>query len=178
MRNPNWIVLAIAVGVLAQGCASTSREPRLPVASMGAREVQTRFFEHVSAPTAMKAVIDMLQDGQFSIERTDAALGLVVGVRSTVQGPSAEEKALKWLTIGVTYGVGALLPWGKTEAVDVEANVNVTDIDHGARVRITLQRRVLDKNGRLRRIESLTDGLLYRDLFELLGRSLFVADQG
>ncbi|MBK5254425.1 MAG: hypothetical protein JJE39_00175 [Vicinamibacteria bacterium] len=175
MRNPIWILLAVAVAVLAEGCASAPKD-RLPVAPMGAREVQTRYFENTSAKAAMKAVIDMLQDGQFSIQRTDADLGLVVGIRSRVKNPSGDQKALKWMAIGFTYGLAALLPWSKSEATEIVADVNVTPVDDGVRVRITLLRRVLDKNGRLERAEPLTDSLVYQDLFELLGRSLFVAE--
>ena len=174
MRNRLCVPFVIAVAVLAEACASAA--PRLPVSSMAAREVQTRFFEHVDANTAMKAVVDMLQDGQFSIDRTDATLGLVVGTRSTSKAPSGEEKALKWISIGFTYGLAAFLPWSKSETVQIEASANVTSTGDGSRVRVTLLRRVLDGNGRIKKAEALTDGVLYQDLFELLGRSLFVAE--
>ena len=175
MRNPNWILLAAATAALAEGCASAAREPRVPVAPLGMREVQTRYFERTTATDALKAVIDMLQDGEFTIDRTDADLGLVVGTRSRVQNPSGDQKALKWTAILFTYGLAALLPWSKSEATEIEADVNVTAVGEGVRVRMTLQRRILDKNGRLERAEALTDSALYRDLFELLDRSLFVA---
>lgn len=168
------IPLTLAVAVLAQGCASAGSQ-RVPIAPIGIREVQTRSFDGVDAHGAMKAAIDMLQDGGFTIERTDAALGLVVGQRKSFHGPSTGQTALKWVSVAMTYGAAALLPWTKTEAIDVEASVNVTAIDDDSvRVRIALQRRVLDKHGRLKKTETLTEGEIYRDLFELLGRSLFL----
>lgn len=175
MRSiPAWIPIAVATAILAQGCASAANAQRLPVTPMGVREVQTRFFDGVSSTTAMKAVIDTLQDGGFTIDRTDSALGLIVGTRQNISRPSAEQKALKYLAVGLTYGVAALLPWSKTLAVEVEASVNVTAIDDGVRIRVALQQRTLDKNGRTEKSEALTEGILYQDLFELLGRSLFV----
>jgi len=46
----------------------------------------------------------------------------------------------------------------------------------GSRVRVAPLRRALKNNGRIKKAEALTDGVLYQDLFELLGRSLFVAE--
>lgn len=175
MRRPFWIPLVFATALLIEGCATTTAAPRIPVAPVAVRETQTRSFENVDATTAMKAVIDMLQDGQFTINRTDATLGLVVGTRSTMTAPSAAETAAKWTTIAFTYGLSALLPWTKQETSELEASANVTPSGTGVTVRISLQRRTLDKNGRLKKVESLSNGILYADLFELLGRSLFVA---
>lgn len=175
MKRTSCVVLAGIVGLLAQGCA-TSQAQRLPVTSIGVRETQTRFFEQMSSTDAMKAVIDMLQDGHFSIDRTDATLGLVVGTRSSSHIVSSEAKAAKWIAITMSYGLAALLPWGKSETVEIEASVNVTPVGEGSRVRVTLNRRVLDGNGRLKKAEAITDGLLYRDLFEQLDRSVFIAD--
>lgn len=174
MRFISSCILAAATAVLAEGCASSGNAQRIPVTPMGVREVQTRFFDGVNSTAAMKAVIDMLQDGGFTIDRTDSALGLIVGTRQTIRRPSDEQKALKYLAVGFTYGLAALFPWGKTLAVEVEASVNVTAIDDGVRIRVALQQRTLDKNGRTEKSEALTEGILYQDLFELLGRSLFV----
>lgn len=170
------VAFALVTASLSEGCASSSTAgSRVPVTPVSVREAQTRYFEEVDAPTAMKAVIDMLQDGQFTIDRTDSALGVVVGTRSTSTRPSSGQQALKWTAIAFTYGVAALLPWTKSEISQIEAAANVTGVGEGTRVRLTLQRRVLDKRGQLKRIEPLTDPVLYKDLFELLGRSLFIA---
>jgi len=177
MKPRIWALLLVNAALLAPGCASSQPPQRLPVAPIAARETQTRLLENVNTTDALKAVIDMLQDAQFSIERTDAVLGLVVGTRSTsskVMTP--ERQTLKWLTIASTYGIAALFPWSQVQTVELEAAVNVTAVGEGSRVRVTLQRKVLDQNGRLKRAEAISDGLLYRDLFEQLERSVFVAE--
>jgi hypothetical protein len=177
MKNSLWIPLAIVGALLAPGCASTEPSPRLPVTPIAVRENQTRFLENVNATDALKAVIDMLQDGQFSIDRTDAVLGLVVGTRSTsskVMTP--ERQALKWVAAASTYGLAALFPWSQVQTTQIEASVNVTPVGEGSRVRVTLQRKVLDQNGRLKKSEAVSDVLPYRELFEQLERSLFVAE--
>ena len=167
------IALATTLALLAGGHASAG-DLRVPVTSMGVREVQTRTFENVDAHTAMKAAIDMLQDGGFTIERTDSDLGLVVGKQAVVRRPSAGLRALKYAGAALSYGLIGLIPLNKTD--ELEASVNVTGIDESSvRIRIAIQRRMLDKNGRVKRTEALTEGPVYQDLFELLGRSLFVS---
>ena len=170
--RPSRIPLAIAVALVTGACASAG-DLRVPVTPMGVREVQTRTFDNVDAHTAMKAAIDMLQDGGFNIERTDADLGLVVGRQSVVRKPSGGLRALKYVGAAFSYGLIGLIPLNKTD--ELEASVNVTGIDDDrVRVRIVIQRRFLDKSGRLKKTEALTEGPVYQDLFELLGRSLFV----
>ena len=172
-RNP-LLVAACAVALLGGACASTSTGNRLQVAPLDARETQTRFYEGTDAATAMKAGLDMLQDGDFTITRTDSALGLIVGTKRTVQSPSAGQKMAKWASIGLTYGLSALLPWSSTEIRELEASINVTAVGDDVRVRASLQSRVADKSGRIKRSDPVSDPIVYRDLFELLERSLFV----
>lgn len=167
------IPLAITLALVTGGYA-TAGDLRVPVTPMGVREAQTRTFDGVDAHTAMKAAIDMLQDGGFNIERTDADLGLVIGRQSVVRKPSAGLRALKYAGAALSYGLIGLIPLNKTD--ELEASVNVTGIDDDSvRVRIVIQRRQLDKNGRLKKTEALNGGPVYQDLFELLGRSLFVS---
>ena len=172
--NPRLSRTSIAISLaLLAGCA-TAGDLRVPLTSMGVREVQTRTFENVDAHTAMKAAIDMLQDGGFTVERTDADLGLIVGRQAVIRRPSGGLRALKYVGAAFSYGLIGLIPLNKTD--ELEASVNVTSIDEGSvRVRIALQRRMLDKGGRLKKTEPLTEGPVYQDLFELLGRSLFVS---
>lgn len=167
------IPIALTLALVTSGYAPAG-DLRVPVTPMGVRELQTRTFDNVDPHTAMKAAVDMLQDGGFNIERTDADLGLVIGRQSVVRKPSGGLRALKYVGAAFSYGLIGLIPLNKTD--ELEASVNVTSIDEDSvRVRIVLQRRFLDKGGRLKKTEALTQGLAYQDLFELLGRSLFVS---
>lgn len=167
------ISFAITLPLLA-GSHAAAGDLRVPVTPIGAREIQTRSFENADAHTVMKAAIDMLQDGGFNIERTDAALGLIVGRQSVIRRPSGGLRALKYVGAAFSYGLIGLIPLNKTD--ELEASVNVTGIDETTvRVRIVIQRRMLEKNGRLKKTEAIPDRQVYQDLFELLGRSLFVS---
>jgi hypothetical protein len=167
------VSLAVTLAFLAGGRVAAGTL-RVPVTPMGVREVQTRSFENVDSHTAMKAAVDMLQDGGFAIQRTDAELGLIIGTQSIVRRPSAGLRTLKYVGAAFSYGLIGLIPLNKTD--ELEASVNVTTIDESSvRVRIAIQRRQLDKNGRVKKNEAINEGLVYQDLFELLGRSLFVS---
>src|SRR5689334_6548119 len=129
MKPSLRIPLTVGLALLAPGCASSHQAERLPVTPIGVRETQTRYLEKVNPTGAMKAVIDTLQDGEFSIEQTDAALGLVIGTKSTsTKTMTPERQALKWLTALSTYGIAALFPWSQTQTVQIEASVNVTAV--------------------------------------------------
>ena len=176
MRPHALMSLALCAALLGGGCATATEAARVPIVSMGAREMQTRSLDDIDATRAMKVVIDTLQDGEFTIDRADATLGLVVGTRSSSKKVSGAQTALKWTSIVFSYGLTALLPWGKAETTQIEATANVTAAGEGSRVRLTFTRRVLDGKGRVNRVEAITDPKLYQDFFELMGRSLFVAE--
>ncbi len=169
LRIPIVIVLVFATAGLASAEAD-----RIPVTSMGMRELQTRSFDDTDSKAVMKAAIDTLQDSGFAIERTDSDLGLVVGRRAVVRGPSAGKRALKYIGAAFTYGLVGLIPLKRTDEIEVSVNVTAVDED-SVRVRIAVQRRFLDKNGKLKKTETVSDGETYQDLFEILGRSLFVS---
>jgi|CXWL01.1.fsa_nt_gi hypothetical protein len=169
------IPLTLAVALVAVGNASAGNQ-RIAIAPIGVREVQTRTFEEVTPLKAMKAAIDMLQDGGFTIERTDRELGLAIGRRAVVRRPSAGKRALKYVGAAFSYGLIGLIPLNQTD--EIEASINVTAIDENSvRVRIALQRRLLDKHGKLKKTETITEGEAYRDMFEIFGRSLFVSQE-
>lgn len=169
--------ITLALSLLAAGSAAAGGQ-RIPIAPMGTRDLQTRSFD-VDVRSALKAAIDMLQDGGFTIERTDADLGLLVGRRAVVRRPSRGKRALKYMGAAFSYGLIGLIPLNQTDELEASVNITATD-ERVARVRIALQQRSFDRNGKLKKTETLTEGDLYRDLFELLGRSLFVneADKG
>ncbi len=128
---------ALTLTLLAAGVASAGLQ-RLAIAPIGVREVQTRSFEDLDSRTAMKAAIDMLQDGGFTIERTDSDLGLVVGRRAVIRRPSAGKRALKYVGAAFSYGLIGLIPLNQTD--ELEASVNITAIDDkSVRLRIALQ---------------------------------------
>lgn len=176
MRTHALLLAALGVALSGGACVTATDPARVPIAPVAARETQTRLLDHIDTTRAMKVMIDTLQDGQFTIDRADAALGLIVGTRSTSRRASGAETALKWTSIVFTYGLSALLPWTKNETTQIEASANVSAVGDGSRVRLTFTRRVLDGSGKLKRVEPITDPALYQDVFELMGRSLFVAE--
>ena len=169
------LVIVASATLLSGGCAS-SQAPLLPLAPMAQREIQTRYFEHVDAATAMKALVDTLQDGDFAIDRAEPELGLIVGTRSTTRKYTYGGPLLKWTSIAFSYGLLALVPWTQRETSQIEASANVSTVGEGSRIRITFQRRIINRDGRVKTIETLDDPELYANIFEMIGRSLFVAD--
>ncbi|MEO5762547.1 MAG: hypothetical protein ABIR28_09585 [Vicinamibacteria bacterium] len=176
MRYLTRIPVTLALLFACVGFASAGTQ-RIPVTPIGVREMQTRSYDDTNAKAAMRAALDMLQDGGFNIERADATFGLVVGRGAVVRRPSAGKRALKYLGAAFSYGLIGLIPLNQTDELDVSVNVSAID-DDSVQVRIVIQRRYLDKNGKLKKTETVSEGQTYQDLFELFGRSLFVSQAG
>jgi hypothetical protein len=79
-----WGIPLIAGALLVQGCAAPQPPQDLLApteAQMKIRSVQTRTFDVKDRQHAMRAVIAVLQDLGFIIERANEALGLVTAAR-------------------------------------------------------------------------------------------------
>jgi hypothetical protein len=79
-----WGILPIAGALLVQGCAAPQPPQDLLApteAQMKIRSVQTRTFDVKDRQLTMRAVIAVLQDLGFIIERANEALGLVTAAR-------------------------------------------------------------------------------------------------
>jgi ketosteroid isomerase-like protein len=60
----------------------------------------------------------------------------------------------------------------------VEANVNVTREGESTRARVSLVARVTDADGKVRRVEALTDPLAYQSLLGRLDRAVYLEREG
>jgi hypothetical protein len=67
-----------------QGCAATPYDVVGDSAALEMRSVQTREYDTLGKPMAMRAVIATLQDLGFTIDQADLALGIVTGTRLQV----------------------------------------------------------------------------------------------
>lgn len=171
--------IAVALALVGGACATTNGSllPRVPQAPLELRQAQSRSFETADARLVLKAALDVLQDEGFVIREANADLGLVTAVmerHSTNQGL----RAVKWATILSTYGVAALLPWHDSSVTAVEANVNVTPEARGARVRVSLVSKTLDRHGNVQRVAPVTDAAAYQRLLAGLDKGVYLQKEG
>jgi hypothetical protein len=171
------VLLTLVTG----GCASSGTPPvRLaPPSPLGLRQAQSRSFENADPKVVLKAAMNVLQDEGYVIQQANAELGLVTGV---LQWRSSQEnsglKVLKWVAALPTYGASLLVPSGRTEFSSVEASVNVTPESGGARLRISLFSKIVDKKGAVRSSEPVLDAQLYQSLLARFDKAVFLQKEG
>jgi hypothetical protein len=163
------------------GACATTRDSAglaVPRAPLELRMAQTRSFEAADARLVLKAALNVLQDEGFVIREANAELGLVTAVLER-QSTNHGLRALKWAAVIGTYGAAALLPWPAAATVtSIEANVNVTSEGQGARIRVSLVAKTLDRRGNVQKVEPVADAMAYQRLLAGLDKGVYLQREG
>lgn len=172
-------LVAVVLSLPLAACASAGggQRPGIPSA-VELRALQTRSYEATSSKAVMHALLDTMQDEGFRISRTEPELGLIVAEKEHVSQPGTAKKVLRGYLIVATYGAAALLPWQGFRRSVLEATAQVSEAEGGVKVRVGLQLRVLDKDGRVVRAQTIEDGAAYQALFARLDKSLYLRKEG
>lgn len=161
-----------AVVSMLVGCAF--EPPKPPRSVFQIREIQTRTFESRDARAVQKAVLDVLQDDNYVVKNAVVDLGLI---------SATKERALKQQA-GFGFGsmVGAsgwainMSPqegtWPASEVF--EATVNVSQHGKNSKVRLNVQRRVVNNRGATIESEIVEEPQFYQDFFSKVSKGLFI----
>jgi hypothetical protein len=165
-------VLIVAFPMLV-GCAF--EPPKPPRSVFQVREIQTRTFENRDARSVQKAVLDVLQDDNYVVKNAVVDLGLI---------SATKERALKQQT---AFGFGSLVGGSPGWAINMspqegtwpasevfEATVNVSQHGKDSKVRVNVQRRVVNNRGATIESEIVEDPQFYQDFFSKVSKGLFI----
>jgi hypothetical protein len=167
------IVVLLTLGVATGGCfQSTPKDAlRLSSESLEQRRLQTRYFDTSDEIRLLTAVTAVLQDLGFTIDDSEADLGLVVASKQR----DASEVGQIVVAIFVAALTGAWMPTDDEQLM--RASVVTRPIgDTGKRtaVRVTFQRIVWDTEGKVTHAESLADPAFYQEFFARLSKAIFL----
>lgn len=149
MRSPmpRRTLLAGAIAALG-GCVPTVQQQEAMftpnAAAVAARARESRRFETRDRALMLRSIVGALQDLGFTIEETQASLGLVVGSKLS----------------------GAL--------IRAQVSMNAPPAGGDIVVRTTFQRIIPRPGASLALGEALTDPVLYREFFEKIAQSAFL----
>lgn len=163
--NYKFLVL-ILILISSSGCVQPPRVP--PQTQLQIREFQTRYYENKDTLTAMKAVINALQDDAFIIKNADKDLGFIQATKEL----DIEDKGTAF---AVTIFGGQNARWSKNSII--ESSVNLTTIARQTKVRVIFQKKVLDNMGGAVSIEQIDDARFYQEFFQKVDKSLFIEKQ-
>lgn len=172
------------ITALLAGCAPAAAPTRT---QLEVREFQTRLVETADAPRVLKAMLDVLQDDGYVVRNAVVELGLITAVKEVDLAPGQSASATGAVVGGgVIVGgpdVGGIVvapplrpAIPKTEILDFTGNVSPAG--GRTRVRVSLQRKVLDLNGAVISVKVVDDPAVYQDFFARMDKGLFLQAEG
>lgn len=144
------------------------------------REMRTRTYERISEVDILSACAAVLQDLEFTIDETEAKLGVIVGSKrsdATEVGQEAWWLVKALLTYGWTAFTDETDDYQVFRASVVVRPTSTTNAENHA-VSVTFQRTVWDTDDKISKQETLEVPEIYLDFFDRLSKSVFLEEQG
>ena len=171
--STRWLPL-LATGLLS-GCATTIPQDalRLPASTLDVRSIQTRTFAASSESEILAATIATLQDMEFNIDRIEKPLGVITASKVSDADSASEMTGL--LILALLCGCTDMSSAMDTQHITLTMVVLPSLAQSGEYVtRITIQRVIFDKAGRIKVLEGIDDAETYQQIFENLSKAIFI----
>lgn len=180
--------LAILVALcLVSGCETLPKDAfRLSETALKTRELQTREYYSINDEEILSASMAVLQDMGYAIDEIEKELGVLSASKradATNDFAAIGSIAADAVKCIVTFGLGCTgNSYGEIDDVQDIRLTLVTrpqrENDDDVSVRITIQRIIWDKRGRLSEQESVTDQEVYVAFFDKLSTAVFLEQEG
>lgn len=181
------LIALLVLGCAVSACETLPRDAfRLSESALQTRELQTREYSSVSDDAILSASMAVLQDMGYAIDEIEKELGVLSASKRAdasndlVVFGSIAADAVKCI---VTIGLGCTgNNYGETDDIqDIRLTLvtrptleNRTDVS----VRVTMQRIIWDKRGRLSEQQTIADPDVYVAFFDKLSTAVFLEQEG
>ena len=168
--RPLWLMLAVAVG--ATGCAAAVPPTK---SQLEVREIQTRTFDTSDTKLVMKAMLNVLQDDGYVVRNAVVDLGLITAAKEIDLAPGRSEPVggdFIGARGGVVLGFQGPPLYRKTEVHEFTGNIS--EFGKQTRVRINIQRKVLDNRGGVLSVQAIDDAQFYQVFFSRVDKSVYL----
>jgi len=163
------------------GCA-TEKIPkaalRLEESTLEVRSLQTRKIAAPSETAILTATIALLQDLEFNIDRIEKPLGVISASKISDADDKGEKTALFFLDFLCVMGGGSCdnMSTAKDEQALMLTMVVLPSLERQGEyaVRVTLQRIIYDKEGRVKVLQRVAKPEIYQEIFDKLRSALFI----
>ncbi len=169
-----WWLPLFATGLLS-GCAATIPKDalRLPESTLDIRSIQTRTFAAPSETAILAATIATLQDMEYNIERIEKPLGVITAFKVSDADSASEKTGL--FILALLCGCADMSSAKDAQHITLTMVVVPSLAQSGEYVtRITIQRVIFDKAGRIKVLERIDDAETYQQIFENLSKAIFI----
>jgi hypothetical protein len=166
------VTLLIASAWLA-ACAPSVPPPKT---QLQVREFQTQTFDTADSQLVLKAMFNALQDEGYVVKNAVIPLGLMTATKEIDlapgrSGPTAGDIAN---SMGSKFTGGQSEPttYRKVEVRDFTGNV--TEFGEQTKVRVSVQRKILDSRGNVVEVKPIDDLTFYQDFFSRMAKSVYL----
>ena len=185
MRIPGLLFALLVIPGLLSSCSTTQPDYFDPSqSSVAARKMQARTYISVEESDVMSAAAAVLQDMGYSIDEVEARLGVISASKradATNRLEAFGTLTLDSMKCALTFLMACSgNHYGEIDDVqDIRLTmVSMPQNDGSVAVRVTIQRRIYDKRGRLTEQSTITDTDVYEMLFAKLSKAVFLEEQG
>ena len=181
-----WREIALlAVCGLMASCGTAPPDYFVPDhASLAVRTMQARSFTSVEEPELMVAAAAVLQDMGYSIDEVEMPLGVISASKradATNRMQALGSLTLDSLKCALTFLIACNgKHYGEIDDIqDIRLTlVTMPRSTGGVAVRVTIQRTIYDKRGRLTAQSTVSEEAVYEALFARLSKAVFLEQQG
>ena len=163
-----------------QGCANSIPEEalRLHESALDIRSMQTKSYAVKSESVILSATVAALQDMEYNIDALEKSLGIISASKVTDVDSAAQKIGLILMDAVCVLGGDPCGAYGtardrQTTSMTMVVLPSLERNDEFV-VRVTLQRAVFDKQGRILTLENINDADTYQDVFEKLNKAIFL----
>jgi hypothetical protein len=184
--NPVLLLMGALLALQLSGCA-TEKVPkaalRLEESTLEVRSLQTRKIAAPSDTAILTATIALLQDLEFNIDSIEKPLGVISASKISDADHRGEKTALFFLdflcVVGSVMGGGGScdsMSTAKDEQALMLTMVVLPSLERQGEyaVRVTLQRIIYDKEGRVKVLQRVAKPEIYQEVFDKLRSALFI----
>lgn len=175
-------LLCVAVATVLAGCATggvPEQALRLEESTLEVRAVQTRKLDAPSENAILAAMVAVLQDMEFNIDRIEKPLGIISASKVSDADDRGEKQGLFFLDLLCAAGGGSdcdNMSTAKDEQRLILTMVAMPSLQRSGEysVRVTMQRIIFDKMDRVKIMERIATPEIYQQVFDNLRQALFI----
>lgn len=175
-------LLCAAVATVLAGCATggvPEQALRLEESTLEVRAVQTRKLDAPSENAILAAMVAVLQDMEFNIDRIEKPLGIISASKVSDADDRGEKRGLFFLDLLCAAGGGSdcdNMSTAKDEQRLILTMVAMPSLERSGEysVRVTMQRIIFDKMDRVKIMERIATPEIYQQVFDNLRQALFI----
>jgi hypothetical protein len=187
MKSISQLLALSPILVILGACETIPNDAfRLTESSLRMREMQTRVYASADDNSVMSASAAVLQDMGYTIDEVEYVLGVISASKRADATNRIHAVGTKTLDTMICALSLLMACNGKNYSeIDDVQDIRLTLISmpesessDEVAVRITIQRFVWDKEGRLTEQSTVTDGKVYEAVFAKLSKAVFLEQEG